>query len=321
MAKAVVIFSGGQDSTYCLFDAIRMFGKDGVSALIFDYGQRHRREIVAARAICSYVGVESEVLTLPSNVLASTSPLTDKAEPLETYPSPEAMEATLGSRVEKTFVPMRNALFLTIAANRAVCLGAEAVFIGVCEDDNANYPDCRATFVNSQNDTINKALGGKPHVSVVAPLLGKPKPAAIRAALHNLPGCYTAMCLTHTAYSGEYPPVTQDHATVLRAASFAKANLPDPLMVRAWLEGKVPTIPDWESWKPLLTELAHSVPGNGEPAEEAYIISPDSQSLEDWYLDTHPFAGTRTEMFMRRLEEHLRLGLRALDRSWDKAPA
>lgn len=305
--KALVIFSGGQDSTYCLFEAIRRWGKDNITTLIFDYGQRHRRELLAARAICNYVGVPYELLTLPANVLASTSPITDPDEPLETYPDAQVMEDALGNRVEKTFVPMRNALFLTIAANRAVCLGADVVVIGVSEDDNANYPDCRATFINSQNDTINKALGGTPHVSVVAPLINKPKHLAIRTALHSLPGCYTAMALSHTAYSGEYPPETQDHATVLRAASFAKAGLPDPLLVRAWLEGKAAYIvPDWDTWGPLLNELAAALPGNGEPAEEAYVLT-DNPSLDDWYLDTHAFAGTRTERLLLRLEARLRL--------------
>ena len=114
--KAVVVFSGGQDSTTCLYWAIRM-GYD-IRAVTFDYGQRHRAEIDAAYQIARYAGVPHEIIELP-DVLDGTSPLVSDAQ-LEQYESHDSLPGGL----EKTFVPMRNQLFLTIAANRAF-VGAE----------------------------------------------------------------------------------------------------------------------------------------------------------------------------------------------------
>ena len=231
--KALVVLSGGQDSTTCLFWAKDWF--DEVHAITFDYAQRHRREIDAARKVAELAGVTSHAVVEVGPMLKGRSPLTNPDEELETYSSYAEMDGIIGDRVELTFVPMRNAFFLTLAANRAVAASIFDLVTGVCQQDNANYPDCRQTFIDAQVAAINTALGIE-RFRIHTPLMNLTKAASIHLA-KSMPGAYEALAYSHTAYSGEYPPVTQDHASVLRAQGFIEAGEPDPLIVRAWREG------------------------------------------------------------------------------------
>lgn len=234
--KALVVLSGGQDSTTCLFWAKQQFGE--VHAVTFDYNQRHSVEIDAARKVAELAQVASHEVVPIGPILAGRSPLTNPNETLEQYDSAEQMERVIGNRVELTFVPMRNALFLTLAANRAVCMDCFDLVTGVCEQDNANYPDCRAEFIAAQELAIEKALG-VPRFVIHTPLMYLSKADSVLLAI-KIPGAYDALAFSHTAYDGQYPPVGRDHATVLRASGFEIAGVPDPLVVRAWREGLMP---------------------------------------------------------------------------------
>jgi 7-cyano-7-deazaguanine synthase len=239
LLKALVVLSGGQDSTTCLYFAISQFGRHNVRAVTYDYGQRHEREIEAAILIAAKAQVEHNVVTI-GPILRSTSPLVSY-EKLETYPDYETMDAIIGNRIEKTFVPMRNALFLTLAANHAVYHGCTNIITGVCQQDNANYPDCRASFISEMECMINAALGHASDVSpgyikILTPLMNMSKAQSIKYA-QSLDGCMEALAYSHTAYDGVYPPVGKDHASTLRARGFEEAGVPDPLVVRAWTEG------------------------------------------------------------------------------------
>jgi len=246
MSKALVVLSGGQDSTFCLGLAVQEHGASNVVALTFNYGQTHSRELEAAATVATMFGVGHEVVDVP-DVLVSTSPLTDRSQELEQYETAEEMEAIIGDRVEKTFVPMRNAFFLTLAANRAVARDCWFIYTGVCEDDNANYPDCRGAFIAAQEQAIIEALGLEPGaIAIVAPLLHVSKPEQIKRA-RAVPGVYEAWAYSHTAYDGQYPPVGRDHATVLREAAFAEAGVPDPLVARAVFEGLM-DVPDTDNY-------------------------------------------------------------------------
>lgn len=245
MTRALVVLSGGQDSTTCLFWAKRHF--DEVHALTIDYGQRHGAEILAAKRVAFLAGVVShEILTL-GPMLQGRSPLIDPSQPLEQYADFESMDKTIGNRVELTFVPMRNALFLTLAANRAICLGeGTALITGVCQADNANYPDCRQRFINAQEQAINLALGFDPDrhaddprsIHIHTPLMNMTKARSIELAQRM--GAYDALAWSHTAYDGAYPPIGNDHATVLRRHGFEEAGVVDPLVARAAMEGLMP---------------------------------------------------------------------------------
>jgi 7-cyano-7-deazaguanine synthase len=235
--KALVVLSGGQDSTTCLYWAKTKF--DEVHAITFDYGQTHMLEIRAAEEIAARARIKTwELIRIP-NILQSKSPLTDQSQPLERYYNAEQMEATIGNRRELTFVPMRNALFLTIAANRAEAKGITSIVTGVCQMDNANYDDCRDVFIKATQDYINKALGhdhrDTPAIQIHTPLIYLSKAETVLLA-KDLPGCWDALAYSHTSYDGKYPPTDKNHANVLRADGFEKANMPDPLVIRAWNE-------------------------------------------------------------------------------------
>jgi len=247
--KALVVLSGGQDSTTCLALTVRQYGAENVHAVTFDYGQRHIRELNAARWVAALCGVKDRhEIVVVGDILAGTSPLTDKEATLEQYTDFESMDKIIGDRVEKTFVPMRNALFLTLAANRAAVLGANIIVTGVCQADNANYPDCRADFIDLQRRTINEALGytnsnSDSYIWIDTPLMDLSKKDSIEVlASLGLPA-FALLAFSHTAYDGQYPPIGNDHATILRAHGFEEALLPDPLVVRAALEGLLKSYP------------------------------------------------------------------------------
>lgn len=238
MNEALVILSGGQDSTTVLFWAKRRF--DRVHAITFDYGQRHAREIEAAKTVAAMAGVASHEIVQVPQCLVSSSPLTDPEAHLERYSDAESMEDIIGDRRELTFVPMRNALFLTIAANRAEANHIPNLVTGVCQMDNANYDDCRMVFIDAAETYINTALGhyhrGTPCIQIHTPLMFLSKADTVMEAFED-PACWAALAFSHTSYAGEYPPIDKNHANVLRAQGFELANLPDPLVLRAVDEG------------------------------------------------------------------------------------
>lgn len=262
--KALVVLSGGQDSTTCLFWARENF--DEVHAITFDYGQRHAIEIDAAKKVAALSGIASHEIVKVPDCLVSTSPLTSNSE-LEQYENHYQMEGVIGDRVEKTFVPMRNTLFLTIAMNRAVALGVYALVTGICESDNANYPDCTENFRRKFETLANQSLGlyepgfyrndkaVDPYFTINAPLMYCDKASTVKMAM-ELPGCMEALAYSHTSYDGNYPPTDMNHANVLRAKGFEDAGVPDPLVVRAIIDGLM----QWPSTgnynpSPFLAEL------------------------------------------------------------------
>lgn len=248
--KAIVVFSGGQDSTTCLFWALRQ-GYD-VYPVTFNYGQRHAVEINAAATILEMVGLQErhEIINLGEGILQSTSPLVNAAQELEQYKDHQSLPGGL----EKTFVPMRNQLFLTLAANRAACIGASVVITGVCQEDFGGYPDCRRVFIDALQDACNYGTftgeADCPAPLVIAtPLMYLTKAQSVDMAM-KLPGCMQALAYSHTAYDGQYPPVGKDHATLLRAKGFEEAGVPDPLVLRAVIQGLMtpPDTPNYVGW-------------------------------------------------------------------------
>lgn len=237
MSKALVVLSGGQDSTTCLFWAKQKF--DEVHTVTFDYGQQHRREIDAAWRVTRLAEVDNEVIRVP-HCLVSTSPLLT-GQGLEKYEDAEQMEKVIGDRIELTFVPMRNTLFFTLAFNRAVALRCFNIVTGICQEDNANYPDCTEQYRKAFERMANLSLGidaveDEQRFKIHAPLMDLSKAETVKLA-HSLPGCWKALEYTHTSYDGKYPPTDMNHANVLRAKGFFDAGLPDPLVLRAVREG------------------------------------------------------------------------------------
>lgn len=258
--KALVVLSGGQDSTTCLFWAKSKYNE--VHAITFDYGQRHAIEIEAAKKVAEMAGVASHEIVKVPDILRSTSPLTSDSE-LEQYENHDQMESVIGNRVEKTFVPMRNTLFLTIAANRAVDLGCMSIVTGICEADNANYPDCTNDFRWAFHAMLNESLGlRRPHqnrIGVEAPLMVLNKASTVRLAM-GLSGCMEALAYSHTSYDGKYPPTDMNHANILRAKGFEDAGVADPLVVRAYNEGlmDLPETKNYDETRHLLSDSVDS---------------------------------------------------------------
>lgn len=149
MRKAVVVFSGGQDSTTCLVKALAEF--DEVHAITFDYGQRHSLEIEVAKKLATKLGVKAhKVMDVGLLNELAISSLTRDDIPV----SHELQDNGLPN----SFVPGRNILFLTLAGIYAYQIGADVVITGVCETDFSGYPDCRDAFVRSLNDALVKGM-------------------------------------------------------------------------------------------------------------------------------------------------------------------
>ncbi|WP_239350025.1 7-cyano-7-deazaguanine synthase QueC [Snodgrassella communis] len=147
-AEALVIFSGGQDSTTCLLQAIATYGRENVQTITFQYGQRHAIELEKARWIAQDLGVAQTVIDLSLLQSITHNALMDEQQVVEA--------PTAG--LPNTFVDGRNALFLLYAAIFAKGKGIHDVIAGVCETDFSGYPDCRNVFVQSMNVTLNLAM-------------------------------------------------------------------------------------------------------------------------------------------------------------------
>ena len=145
---ALVLFSGGQDSTTCLYWAKQHFRNS--YALCFTYGQRHSQEVENARRLAALAAIPFQVVDasiisqLASSSLTNSSVEMDEINPPDSYPN--------------TFVPGRNLLFLTFAAVIAYDKGIQHLVTGVSEADYSGYPDCRDTFIHSTNATLNLAM-------------------------------------------------------------------------------------------------------------------------------------------------------------------
>jgi 7-cyano-7-deazaguanine synthase len=160
MKKAVVVFSGGQDSTTCLVKALKEF--DEVHAITFDYGQRHKLEIEVAEQLATKLDVKAhKVMDVGLLNELAISSLTRDDIPV----SHELQDNGLPN----SFVPGRNILFLTLAGIYAYQIGADAVITGVCETDFSGYPDCRDEFVRSMNNSL--VLGMDRTFTIETPLM------------------------------------------------------------------------------------------------------------------------------------------------------
>jgi 7-cyano-7-deazaguanine synthase len=161
-SRALVVFSGGQDSTTCLFWALSKF--KSVSTISFDYGQKHLTELDSAQKICALAGVDYDLIKIP-NILRSSSPLTDHDANLDLYEDIDQIKPGL----QNTFVPGRNILFLTIAGNVALAKNCAHIVIGVCQEDYGGYYDCRQDFINAMEAALNLGLLGRAPKSPNAP--------------------------------------------------------------------------------------------------------------------------------------------------------
>lgn len=148
--SAVVIFSGGQDSTTCLVQAIARYGLEQVHAVSFRYGQRHEIELRCSLNICQKLGIKYHRMI----ILEELSGLTENALMNQEIKISQSQEADYPN----TFVPGRNALFILYTAIYAYQMNITNIIIGVSQADYSGYPDCREGFIRSINTSINLAM-------------------------------------------------------------------------------------------------------------------------------------------------------------------
>ncbi|MDJ1168311.1 7-cyano-7-deazaguanine synthase QueC [Roseofilum sp. BLCC_M154] len=222
--EALVILSGGQDSTTCAALATQQF--DRTHGLTFDYQQRHRIELESAQAVAKKLGLASHEILSVGPILASTSPLVSQTA-LAEYESAEA----LPGGIEATFIPGRNILFLTLAANRAARLGIRDIVLGVCETDFAGYWDCRQSFIDAMGVALGEGMYGDGGAyRIHTPLMNLTKAESVKLAQEVLGDRFeSVMELTHTCYAGVKGGCGKCHACILRDRGFQEAGIDDPI--------------------------------------------------------------------------------------------
>lgn len=239
--KAVILLSGGQDSTTALYWAknrLRLsFDQDEeveLHALSCFYGQRHASELAAAAEIAALAGCKSHVtLDVSHLMLGGSSDLLRANEANRILPRGGMKDRAMPEGLPTSFVPGRNLLFLACAAARAGAVGASAIVTGVCQTDYSGYPDCRSEFVNAMNGAIGMAWPSmEPAPNVVTPLMNATKAQTVELA-KALPGCMEALALSVTCYYGKRPGCGECPACFLRRKGFDEAGVPDPAEVQS----------------------------------------------------------------------------------------
>lgn len=216
--KAVVLFSGGLDSTTCLYWAL----EQGYTCetLSVSYGQKHVREMESSRKIAEKLGVKQHVITLDLPWLSVCS-LVGKNLPLPDVP----VETIDGQGIPSTYVPGRNLLFLAMAGSLADAIGADAIIAGPNAVDFSGYPDCTPAFYSAAAQALNLGtkLGVTQGVEVLAPLmhLSKAEIVKLAACLH------VPFELTWSCYAGGEKPCGHCDSCKLRAKGFEEAGVKD----------------------------------------------------------------------------------------------
>lgn len=201
--KAVVLHSGGQDSSTCLGWAVDQFGESNVYPLVINYGQRHAVEIDQARKIARLIAPTNPVheTVVPSLREFGAAALTNDNIEVNVDAEGTGNVYAEAHGLPSTFVPARNLLFFAVAAAYGAPLGAYNIVTGVCQADDAGYPDCRDVFVRSASVTLRLALD-EPDVRINAPLIHKTKAEtfAMAAELNILD---VILEDSHTCYHGD----------------------------------------------------------------------------------------------------------------------
>lgn len=216
--KAIVLFSGGLDSTTCLYWALAQGYT--CETLTVTYGQKHAREIKSARKIVEKLGVKAHFIDLKLPWLASSS-LVDPAQKIPTHKLEEIEQLHIPS----TYVPGRNLLFLALAGSLLDSIGADAIIAGPNAVDFSGYPDCTPAFYRAAADALNRGtqtgVGGG--IEVLAPLMHLSKADIVRLA----DSLHVPFELTWSCYAGGDKPCGKCDSCQLRAKGFAEAGVKD----------------------------------------------------------------------------------------------
>lgn len=230
MTQALVLFSGGIDSTTALYWAVRRF--ENVHALTFDYGQRHRVEIQLSKETTRNLGVLQSFFQVDLKAIGGSS-LTDASLPLPEFETAEE----ISSGPPSTYVPFRNGIFLSLAAAFSEVKKIRNIVCGFHVIDSPNYPDTRQPFVEAMEEAINlgtRAAFGGERVRIYAPFVGIKKSDIIREGLFlGADYAYSISC-----YSGKEAPCLKCSSCLLRQKAWEEVGSKDPLLQRLEKEGK-----------------------------------------------------------------------------------
>jgi 7-cyano-7-deazaguanine synthase len=218
--RAIVVLSGGMDSTVCATLAVKEYGAESVAALHVNYGQRtETRERLAFEAICDRLGITRR-LVVRNQALSQIggSALTDSKINV-----PEA-GPEIGNEVPITYVPFRNAHFLTVAVSWAEVVGAEKIYIGAVQQDSSGYPDCRPEYYEAFNEVIRQGTK-EGLIRIVTPLIAMKKVEIVQLGLELA----APFDLTWSCYSREDSACGACESCVLRLRAFAAAGSVDPI--------------------------------------------------------------------------------------------
>lgn len=216
----MVLLSGGLDSAVTLFFAVKK-GYD-CSGLVFDYGQRHRKEILYSKRIAGYAGSKVRIVKL--DLAWKGSSLLDTMAPI---PVDRDIKKIM-SGIPTTYVPARNTIFLALAASFAEAIGAQRIFIGAHYEDSSGYPDCRKDYLETFARAIRLGTkaGNEGRLALEFPLIDKKKSQIIKlGASLGVPFQFTWSC-----YSGGNRPCLRCDSCILRAKGFKEAGIKDPLI-------------------------------------------------------------------------------------------
>ena len=224
--KALVLASGGLDSTTLLAMALERHGAGNVEALCVSYGQKHDRELQSARRVAAFYDVPLHSIDLAQVFADSDCSLlahSDREIPRESYA--EQLEGA-DSPLVSTYVPFRNGLFLSTAASIALSIGCSVVYYGAHSDDWAGdaYPDCSPEFVEAMAHAIVRGTGGE--LRMEAPFVTWSKADIVALGLElNVP-----YALTWSCYEGGAEPCGTCATCLDRARAFAENGAADPLL-------------------------------------------------------------------------------------------
>jgi len=217
MKKAVVILSGGMDSTTAAFIA-KNEGYE-IIPLHFNYGQRtEKKELKSFNDICDYLGIKNRyIIDIPFFKQIGASALVDE--------NLEVPTDGIKPGIPITYVPFRNGIFLSIAAAVAEKEGAEAIFIGVVEEDSSGYPDCREEFIKYMQNAINAGTKPETRIEIKTPLIHLKKEDIVKKALEvGVP-----LELTWSCYKEEDEACGVCDSCRLRLKGFEKAGIKDKI--------------------------------------------------------------------------------------------
>ncbi len=223
--KALVLCSGGVDSTTLLAMAVKEHGADQVFALSIGYGQKHRKELEAAQAVSGYYKVKQDFLNLEEVFFSSNSSLLEHSTVALPRGSYGSQKEEQGEKPVSTYVPFRNGIFLSVAAGVALAQDCGILYYGAHQDDVAGvaYPDCSPNFVEAMDKAIFEGSGKQLHVK--APFLHLSKGAVVKMGL-ELGVPYE---LTWSCYEGGEKPCGVCGTCIDREKAFTENGVVDPL--------------------------------------------------------------------------------------------